>query len=67
MIRAPILIGACLLNFGLLLQNIVCARTLINGLINLDRGNTGPLNRRASLETFLCPEKRQHPCSGIIG
>lgn len=45
MIRAPIWIAACLLDFGLLLQNTVCARTLINGLINLDRGSTGPLNR----------------------
>lgn len=54
-ITAAVWMAACLLNFKFLLQNAVCARALINDLLNLDGGSAGPLNTKASFDTFTSP------------
>lgn len=57
-ITAAVWMAACLLNFKLLLQNAVCARALINDLLDLDSGSAGPLNTKASFDNSTSPVTR---------
>lgn len=65
-IRAAVWMAACLLNFKHLLQNnTVCARALLNDLLNLDKGSVGPFNAKGSFDTSSSPATNWCPCRAI--